>query len=374
MRPDIITTAEQTLAKVKIRMMTVQELMFYTTILFSLKIEFTDKFPTAATNGAYLYINPSFFLGLSTDEQLGLILHEILHVALNHMARQGTRDHDKFNEAGDHVINLTLLNAGYKLPANGLWDRQYNGMNTEQVYEKIKNKPKNPNFVPDIIFADPDQQKAVTNQVTSIVMRAQIQAKQAGMKPGSLPAEIDIELDKHINPKLPWNVILANYMSEFAPDDYTMKRFNRRYLPDFYLPTLYSEALCHLSVHVDASGSVMDHEFSHFIHEIHNIRENMHPKQMTVMDFDTRIKNVHELDETVNILKDIKFHGRGGTCIEPVLEWINKNNPEVALIFTDGEFYMPKKFPKTSIIWLIHGDYPFEPKHGRVIRYEIPKD
>ncbi len=364
--------AELALSKTKIRLMMDPSTVFYATILFSLKTVFDNpSVTTAAVDGTNLYVNPTFFLSLTDEEKLGLLAHEVLHVALSHMTRKGTREHKAFNVAGDHVINLALIRAGFRLPPGGLWDKKYADMNTEQVYAAVYKEPIPPKYDPDVIYSDPKDLKDTASNISNIVMRAQIQAKQAGVNPGDLPAEIGIALDKNINPKLSWDVILQNYLSEFAADDYTMRRLNRRYMPDFYLPTLYSEAICDLAIAVDASGSVADHEFARFIHEIDLIHKTMKPKKMTIVDFDTRIKKTHELDDTVNILTDIKFTGRGGTKIAPVLKWADKHRPEVMLIFTDGEFRLPDTYPPVPIIWLIHGNYPFNPKSGKVIRYEI---
>ena len=365
--------AELTLSKTKIRLMMDPSTVFYATILFSLKTVFVDdthQVKTAAVDGTHLFLNVNFFLKLSDEERLGLVAHEVLHVALSHMTRRGTRDPKTFNIAGDHVINLALLNAGFKLPANGLCDPKYKDRNTEQVYSAIfKEKPSLPDYEEDVIYAPDATQQDVASHISNIVMRAQIQAKQAGI--GNLPAEIDIVLQKNINPKLPWHQILANYLSEFAADDYTMRRLNRKYFPDFYLPTLYSEAICDLAIAVDSSGSVSTFEFSYFIHEIDLIRKAMNPKKMSIIDFDTRIKKIHDVDETVNVLTDIKFSGRGGTNILPVMEWAAKNKPEVLLIFSDGEFHLPNSYPAVPLVWLIHGSQSFNPKSGRVIRYEI---
>ena len=97
----------------------------------------------------------------------------------------------------------------------------------------------------------------------------------------------------------------------------------------------------------------------------------MKPQKITLIDFDTRIKQIRDIDNMVNILTDIKFHGRGGTNILPILEYATKHKPEVLLIFTDGEFRLPNSFPQVPLIWLIHGDHPFKPNFGRVIRYKI---
>ena len=362
--------AELALSKVKIRLMMDRASIFYATILFSLKTIFKDDLPTAATDGIHLYINPTWFLSLTVNQRLGLVVHEVLHVALNHMTRKGTRDHQSFNIAGDHVINLALLKAGYELPPGGVHNKKYENMNTEQVYAAVHKEPAPPDFQGDIIYCPDDQTKAVSSQVTNIIMRAAVATKASGGI-GNLPAEIGIALEKAINPKLPWNQILANYLSEFNADDYTMRRLNRKYFPEFYMPTLYSEAICDLAIAVDTSGSVSSREFSYFIHEIDQIRKTMKPKKMSIIDFDTKIKKVHDIDDTVNILTDIKFSGRGGTDILPLMSWAAKNKPEVLLIFSDGEFDLPGSLPQISLIWLIHGNYPFKPKSGRVIRYEI---
>jgi len=97
----------------------------------------------------------------------------------------------------------------------------------------------------------------------------------------------------------------------------------------------------------------------------------MKPQKITLLDFDTRIKNVQEITEETNIFKDLKFTGRGGTDITPVLEWSAKNNPTVLLVFTDGRFYIPDFKPTCPVIWLIHGSHNFQPIFGKVINYEI---
>ena len=136
---------DQALEKAKIQLMMMPNTIFYTTILFSLVQEWTD-IETAGTNGTNLVINPTWFLSLTEKARVGLLAHEILHVALSHMTRKGTKDSLIWNFAGDYVINLELSEAGYELPKGGLLDKQYRDMSTEQVYNKIfEEAEKNPN-------------------------------------------------------------------------------------------------------------------------------------------------------------------------------------------------------------------------------------
>jgi predicted metal-dependent peptidase len=373
----------------KITMMMQKNTVFYTTILFSLKQEITVEIPTAATDGRRLLVNPQFFMDLSPNERITLLAHEVLHVALDHMHRIGDRNPRVWNIAGDYVINGHLVDAGYTLPQGGLYDKKYNGKTTEEVYNEIYKKP--PKEIEDLIgkctagslngndihypqdAKSPDQVVS-QDEVTTIILRASTQAQAAGQPPGSIPGEIEIELKRVINPPLPWHVILMNYFTEFNKGDYSFRRPNRRFLPDHYLPTAHSEAITNLVIAVDTSGSVTDHEFHTFISKISEIQETLAPKEIKVIAFDTAIKSVQKITESQNPLKELKFTGRGGTNILPILEWAAQNRPTVMLVFTDGEFTKHNPIDaKIPMVWLIHDNPNWQIHYGRVIHYNIYK-
>ncbi len=368
--------------KTKITLLMLPDTLFYSTLLFSLRQHWDEKIPTAKTNGKKLIINPTWFVSLSPEARIGLIMHEMLHVALQHMIRLNGRNPSLFNQAADYVINLLLIAKRYTLPDGALQDHKYKGMNTEQVYKLIYQKEKDkgndpdndafgvPGFGEDLDYSSGEEAQETENQITDIIMRAATIAK-AQNQIGSVPGEILVELEKKVNPKLPWYVILRNYLQNFTKDEYSWRKANRKYLPDFYLPSAYSESLCKFAAAVDSSGSVQDYEFTFFISELESIKRTFHPEKFLLIDFDTKIKKVHTITDDMNIFRDIKFKGRGGTDIEPLMQWADKNNPTVLIVFTDGEFYMPDTQPKCPVIWLIHGSYKFEPDFGTVINYEI---
>lgn len=377
--------AEQALKIAKITLMMRKSTTYYTTVVFSLKQEMTADIPTAATDGKHLLINPDFFNKLTPAERLTLLAHEALHVLLDHMHRRGTRDHKLFNIAADYVINGSLKKAQYVLPTGGLYDPQYDGMTTEQVYAlldkktdqqkqdlfgKCKDGVMNGN---DITYPDPnDPDNSVTqDEVTSIILRAITQAKAMGQAAGTMPGEIEIELQRTLNPPLPWNVILQNYLTEFSKEDFTFRRPNKRFLPDAYLPTAHSEAVCNIAIAVDISSSVTAHEFNVFINKIAEIKTTMNPKKTTVIAFNTKITGVQELTADDDPFKKLKFKGRGGTSVQCVYDHIQETRPTVTIIFTDGEFTQPKITPKTPIVWLIHNNQNWKSSTGRVIHYNI---
>lgn len=386
MTTPVYTDAMQALKVAKIQLMMQKSTVCYTTVIFSMKQQITEEILTAATDGKHLLINPDFFNKLTTAERLTLLAHEALHVLLDHMHRRGARDHKLFNIAADYVINNSLKKAQYTLPTGGLYDPQYDGMTTEQVYallnkktdqqkqdlfNKCKDGAMNGN---DVTYPDQvDPADAVTqDEVTAVILRAITQAKAMGQAPGSMPGEIEIELQRTLNPPLLWHIILQNYLTEFSKEDFTFRKANKRFLPDYYLPTAYSEAVCNIAVAVDISSSVTDHEFDIFISKIDEIKRTMNPKETTVISFNTRITAVQKLSKDDDVLKKLKFKGRGGTDVTELLQWSADNKPTVMIVFTDGEFH-PVEPPNKSIpiVWLIHNSPRWKSKWGRVIHYNV---
>ena len=78
------------------------------------------KYHTAATDGKNVYFDPEYLAGLSEDDRLFLIAHEVLHIKFEHFRRQldkhgQKRDMDVWNQATDAVINANLERDGFKI-------------------------------------------------------------------------------------------------------------------------------------------------------------------------------------------------------------------------------------------------------------------
>jgi len=363
---------EVALSKAKIALMGRADSAFFTTLAFSLQHEFNDDIRTACTNGKRIQYNPQFFMSLTVEEQVFLILHEAMHCAYLHMERLQDRCPDKFNIAADHVINLQLIERGFKMPKVGLADDQYKDMSTEEVYNALP--PPRPNQAMEGLGKDLQAPEGDPTQlagdIQDILVRASIQSKMAGDKPGSIPGDIEIFLDRLLNPKLPWNRILQKYLQAFAKSDYTFKKPNRRFFPKHHLPSMFSENLINIAVAVDTSGSVSDAEFNRFVTETSSILRMMKPEKITVIQFDTDIKSIDDVRNIKDLL-GIHFTGRGGTRIDPVLEWASKNKPQLLLVFTDGYFRFYDQETKVNTLWLIHDNPKFAAPFGKTIHYEI---
>ena len=378
---EISQALQKKVSKAKIALLQQPNSIFLTTILFSLKQEWSTDIPTAYVDGVTLTINPDWFDKVEKDESLGLLAHESWHVAFNHMHRVGARDPKTFNQAADYVINNMLVANGFTLPKGALIDPQYDDMTTEQVYDLlIQNPPPETpegGMGPDDIKPpgkekSPAEIKEMQEKVKDIISKATMQAKLEKQSHGDKSGELDRLLDELLNPKLDWKVLLQNYMSSFQKEDYSFKRPNRRYMPEFYLPSLHSEALGEIAIAVDTSGSVSNEDFRMFLSEINYIKETLRPAVTTVIDFDTRINNVTKLSPD-DPIGNVKFTGGGGTNLSPVFEYYDKQPPVVLIVFSDLWCNPIKVDPGYPTLWICLDNPKAKVHFGELIHFSTER-
>lgn len=360
--------------KAKICLMQSANSVFFTSACFSLKHIWDSSIKTMATFGKTVYYNPEYFLSLSTQQQAGLMLRGTFHIIFMHDLRRGTREENKWNVAATQVVNLMLTERGFQMPPHQTVNPNFVNLTVEQVYDLLtdEDEKKEPN--PDGVGQGQDDGSSAATQegdIQDIVTRSAMQSKMAGEDPGNIPGQCQVMLDKLMNTQLPWPTILRKYLKSLAKEDYTFRKPNRRFFPEFYLPSLHSEKCMDLSVAIDVSGSVSDEDFNSIISELVSVFKMMNPNKIDMISFDTSIRDVIQV-KNLKELMSTPFTGRGGTAIEPVLKWVDENKPELLLIFTDGEFGMPSKInTKSDIIWLIYNNPSFTAPHGKVIHYTL---
>jgi len=380
-----MAAAEHALSKAKVQLMDRPDTAFYTTIVFSLKFRWDESIPTAATDGVTLWINPEFFLGLTQGLRMSVLVHEAQHVAYDHMGRIEERTMPKWNWAADYVINWQQKERGFEIGEDWLCDPQYKDMSAEEVYailpEQLPPPPsgggggsgsgQGASSPGNDIKPTPLDQKAHEKHIGDVLIRAQMQSRASGDRPGTIPGDIEIFINKLLDPVLPWNRILQKYLQKFNRSDWSFRKPSRRFFPRFHMPSLYGNTkLIDLAVAVDISGSVSDHDFNVMVSEIYTILRMFEPEKLTLIQFDTDIKSVNVLKSIRDLMK-CKFHGRGGTNVSPVYEWANENKPQVLFIFTDGGFRVYDYDPTCEVVWLIHNNPGFTSHIGKVIHYEI---
>ena len=355
---------DKLLSQAKIALLT-RGAIFFSTILFNCKITWDDSIPTACTNGINIRINPDQFVNtLNPNQRVWQLAHETVHIALGHLYRRGERDSQIWQLAADHVDNLILKQAGYEIPPGRLHDDRFRGMSTEQVYDVLctENIPKSIDY--DIIEID----NSDLTQVEEILIKAITASKLANESIGSILGESERILNELVNPVLPWNVLLQNYMDSFIKEDYSYRKPNRRYT-DIIMPSLYSEGIDSIIFAVDCSGSVSEEDFNKGIVEFNSIKEKLNPTQTYLLTFDTEIKNtyVFQRDE---LLEDLEFIGWGGTDLQPVFDYANEINPTVLVVFSD--LYCEKINEETDypVIWICFNNPTATVNFGELIHYD----
>jgi len=355
---------QRTLDKAKFVFIGNTSLTFITHLLYTLKLEWTDKVPAAAVDGINVFINENFWMNLSEAERVGLLWHEVWHVAYDHLSRGDIfPDHTRFNKAADYAININAAKDGITLPAGGLLDSKYANQSTEEIYYQLPPTPEDDKFDGDIISTnDPKVQAKVEKNIVA----AAVAAKQAEAW-SNVPSEIKVKVTKLLSPKLPWNVLLHRYVNGFANDDYSYRRPNRKYQPELYLPTLFNESLKNVSVAVDTSGSVSQKDFDAILSELKGLQLQMEPEVLKVLGFDTRIHTEVTINSATPV-ESLEFNGRGGTNLEEVFEWAEKEKPTIMIIFSDMHVRIPAK-PSFPVMWLCINNSEFTCDYGRIVHF-----
>lgn len=367
-------TLERLLSKVKIKLFYHKGAAFLATIMCSVQFEWDTEIPTAATNGKKIIWNPYFFMSIHIEERVFVLAHELYHIAFQHIYRRNSRDPMIYNIAGDHVINNMLINNGYsvsKLGFNIFADHKYHNWSVDRVYEDIMQNP--PPNAGKCGLADDLKEEDIQpgDQMESIgTLVAAIQASKMAGEAGVIPGDIEELIQEFLNPILPWEVLIQNFLNELSYDDYSYRRPNRRY-DDPLLPSLTSDgALEELNWYIDVSGSITGHMLKRFFSEMKYVIETFNPVRVNIIQFDTRITKVSVFEQEDDFTC-LEVSGRGGTNLSPVKAHIEEKPPNAAIIFSDMEC-APMDEVNIPVLWCVFkcksgSSYSHTPKFGTVI-------
>ena len=357
--------------------------VFFSSLLSYVQIIIDDTQSTAWTDGLQIGFNSEFVLKCDVEELKWVIMHELGHIIYDHipiaMDNKDWIDHNLHNIAGDHYINLDLKAKGYTSPhwMDFYEDPKYTNMGTIQIYTDLDKGPKPPpqpnGMGIDIKMPSNDMPKEEYNErVLGNIIKATHQAEMQGDRGiGSIPGHVARIVKEITEPKLPWWTILANHMASYARSDYSMKRLNRKYMPEFIIPGLYSEAMDHMLAASDCSGSITPKELAMGLSETRYVFDTLKPKSLRLMSFDVQVHLNELFNEGEELPAEIDCKGGGGTDVELILKYIREEDPKLSLIFTDGGFSMPnlENIPG-DLFWIIKGCPNFDPPKGTVIHME----
>lgn len=112
---------------------------FFGGFINRLRMIYTFRVKTQATDGYNLFVNPQFTYNLDLTGKVFVMAHEIMHCVLNHMRRGKSHDHEKSNVAADYEVNcwindIGLIQASTIEKLGALYDKKYSGWGYEKIY------------------------------------------------------------------------------------------------------------------------------------------------------------------------------------------------------------------------------------------------
>lgn len=310
-------------------------------------VEVTDpaQCDTMAVDGRSIFYYPQFVLSLTEQELMGVGAHEVLHVAFQHMTRRGHRHPTVFNWAGDFVINSDLLKSGFTLPKQRLHDPKYDGMTTEEVYDRLWREVKNKvpkagsgrGKVDDkggcggVWDAAPGHDKATADAVareweTNVRMAVAVAKRSCA---GKLPAYLERLVQDLEKPRINWRDQTRQWIDGFMSRDFSWHRPNRRFAAQgIYLPGYIPDALHHLVSFIDVSGSITNELQKAQVSEMAGALAEGVADRLTIAYFDTEVRHVDEF--VPGDIVTCKTMGGGGTDFEPSFQWLIRNHPDAS--------------------------------------------
>ena len=369
------TTTEKWIAKGKTKMNL--SAPFHGSVCSQTEFIKNDRIPTAATNGTVIYYNEDFVRSLTLPQLCWLLAHEAEHMMMLHSFRMGKRNTKKWNYACDYSINSTTLEqlvclGVFEAIEGTLHNPKYVNWSSEKIYNDIPDSEV-PEDTDNHVIApgqDPsgegeggekegqgnylseDQLKELEEQAKRKVLAAAETAKSMG----KLPSEYSSLLEKLRQPKVNWKELLRRAVVGEIPDDYTMRRPNRKMINyGFYMPSVLKQSVGNIYVWRDSSGSMSDEDDRTVCSELKGIVEEVKPNCVYVVDCDTTVQEVREYPPGSE-LSSIGRTGYGGTDPQAFFDYVEKHGEEVQAIIclTDMGFCVDSlRLPtETPVTWV----------------------
>ncbi|MGH0003164.1 vWA domain-containing protein [Pseudovibrio ascidiaceicola] len=347
---------------------------FFGCLALFLTPEEEEGLGTMATDGKTLFYDPVWPTFLSEQELMGVLAHEVMHVALEHIIRRGNRDSKRWDMACDYAINPELLAGGFKLPKSGLHRKEFEGLSAESIYTHLEaeEQPHSGKQQQESsgLDDDPGRCGAVRDAAASHdkagleATRADIQAKvrQAAMLArkaagGNLGDGVERLIKQITCPRIDWRDVLHQFINDRVEQDYSWQRPNRRYMQHgIIVPDLVADGITHVVVAVDTSGSINNRALEAFTSEISEACETGALSRLTILHADTGVHKVEEFEGGDPVT--IKPVGGGGTDFVNTFKWIEDNAEDAAAViyFTDLEVRNFGEEPHCPVLWAVWGD------------------
>lgn len=356
---------------------------FYGNLVLHLKFSLANC-GTAATDLRRIIFDPQFLHKLSDEEIDFVLMHEVMHCALNHPKRRKNRNNRLFNIACDIVVNSNIMHsmgqssfqvAGEE--AMHLTPKKKEGFlySAEEVYEMLLDKYDGDGRGMEMVAADLEKDYGDIlddHDIWQILTEEDFSAEEwkenlkaaAKFAGNAIPAGARKLMEEYEHQsKLDWKKLLQDFVKEvcdrydftFAPPD---KRFTTG---DFILPSFIEstdQMVKNIWFVVDTSGSISNEQLAKSYGEIKTAIEQFTYLEGYLSFFDTVVTEPVKFD-SMESLYEIKPTGGGGTSFQIIFEYMKENMltdlPEAVIILTDGYALYPEKKEALGVpvLWVL---------------------
>lgn len=361
------------------------------------------------THGQTILIGARF-TALPLREQIGVLGHHILHVALRHGDRMsGMRNRlgpsfaqETYNLATDALVNEVLDRAGHALPRPAVTlttllsdvlqvdaDRALSRWDAERLYMALaamdgSGRKRREAYARKTAFA-PDLDGDRQAEATDATAEWQAHVLRALQTPGAAGRGIGPVLSRALDlprTETPWEVhlrgLLAKAVAETPRQSYRRPRagwiaaeaeaqLSGGPAPVFEPGQARNHKRPRFVVGLDSSGSISDVVLSLFAAEVAGIARRS-GAQIHLLCFDEMVyeHSILEAGQCESALRAVDFRRAGGTSFVDVIDVARRIDPSTAVILTDldGPFGPPPPF---NVIWATPRPFLSAPPFGKTL-------
>lgn len=234
----------------------------------------------------------------------------------------------------------------------------------------------------DAAQGDESEESPETQQARARWRQRVVSAVEEAKKRGTCPGEIERYIDNLESGKVPWtNYLRRLIQTEIARDDFRYAAVSRKAHLSYggkrrppIFPKVESDALGHVYLALDTSGSMGDADIREGLSEFKSLRQTV-PFILHFCSCDATAYEIVEYDQyTEPDWSSMPIYGGGGTDFKPVFDLIAEDmkkgvKPALLVYFTDGYGSFPKDPPPYPVIWVVNcsnDNFPF----GQVVHVD----
>lgn len=330
--------------------------------------------------------NPEFAAANSSDQNCGVLAHELCHVLCDHIKRRtamAKRDGTTFSleawVAAEEMSCNDLVTELFELPLPGKPyispDASWRALSVEQKYRKLlaEGYPQGAKGSKPMAgdgsctHGDgecegmPGMQEVVTAAAMDAVMR-QLNESMKGQPPGNMSGELRrLAIRAGIIPRpVDWRTLLrqmltaADYRKANDFDHSTI--YKRRQLIDgLVCPNLSHQPTAQRAVvSIDNSGSVDDGLFAELLGILNDAFQKLGFQQLIIQHFTTEVLATERLND-IRQLRNVGRQACGGTDITEADKLAAKERGQFHIILTDGELYWLPRYSLPTVVVVAGG-------------------